>query len=97
MVRNVALLKMILVAAALAATATPARSDAVAGIYKGRTVSLIIGYSVGSGYDLYARLLARFIGIHPRPSDRPRAEHAGRGQPEGRDVPLTASLPRTAA
>ena len=62
MVRNVALLKMILVAAALAATATPARSDAVAGFYKGRTVSLIIGYSVGSGYDLYARLLARFIG-----------------------------------
>jgi tripartite-type tricarboxylate transporter receptor subunit TctC len=30
--------------------------------YKGRTVSLIIGYSVGSGYDIYARLLARFIG-----------------------------------
>ena len=62
MVRNIALVKMILVAAAVAAPAAPPRSDAVAEFYKGRTVSLVIGYSVGSGYDLYARLLARFIG-----------------------------------
>jgi len=32
--------------------------------YRGRTVSLIVGFSVGSGYDLYARLLARHIGKH---------------------------------
>jgi len=32
--------------------------------YKGRTVSLVIGYSPGTGYDIYARLLARFIGRH---------------------------------
>jgi tripartite-type tricarboxylate transporter receptor subunit TctC len=64
MVRNAPLVKVILVAAALAAAATPARSDAVEDFYRGRTVSLVIGYSVGSGYDLYARLLARFIGRH---------------------------------
>ena len=29
--------------------------------YKGKTVSLIIGYSVGGGYDLYGRLLARHM------------------------------------
>jgi len=39
-----------------------ARSAGVEDFYKGRAVSLIIGYSVGSGYDIYARLLARFIG-----------------------------------
>jgi tripartite-type tricarboxylate transporter receptor subunit TctC len=41
---------------------TAARSGAVEEFYKGRSVPLIIGYSVGSGYDIYARLLARFIG-----------------------------------
>jgi tripartite-type tricarboxylate transporter receptor subunit TctC len=41
---------------------TSARSAAVEEFYKGRSVPLIIGYSVGSGYDIYARLLARFIG-----------------------------------
>ena len=43
---------------------TGARSAGVEEFYKGRTISLIIGYSVGSGYDIYARLLARFIGRH---------------------------------
>lgn len=32
--------------------------------YKGRVVDLYIGYSVGGGYDLYARVLARHIGNH---------------------------------
>jgi tripartite-type tricarboxylate transporter receptor subunit TctC len=32
--------------------------------YKGRNVQLVIGYSVGGGYDAYARLLARYIGKH---------------------------------
>jgi tripartite-type tricarboxylate transporter receptor subunit TctC len=41
---------------------TGARSAGVEEFYRGHTVSLIIGYSAGSGYDIYARLLARFIG-----------------------------------
>jgi tripartite-type tricarboxylate transporter receptor subunit TctC len=32
--------------------------------YKGKNVELYIGYSVGGGYDLYARVLARHIGKH---------------------------------
>ena len=32
--------------------------------YKGRNIELYIGYSVGGGYDLYARVLARHIGKH---------------------------------
>jgi tripartite-type tricarboxylate transporter receptor subunit TctC len=32
--------------------------------YKGRSISLVIGYSAGGGYDAYARLLARYIGRH---------------------------------
>ena len=32
--------------------------------YKGKSVELYIGYSVGGGYDLYARVLARHIGKH---------------------------------
>jgi tripartite-type tricarboxylate transporter receptor subunit TctC len=32
--------------------------------YRGKTVDLLIGYSVGGGYDVYARLLARHLGKH---------------------------------
>jgi tripartite-type tricarboxylate transporter receptor subunit TctC len=41
-----------------------ARSGGVEEFYKGKTVSLLIGYSVGGGYDAYARLLARHFGKH---------------------------------
>ena len=33
--------------------------DAVADFYRGRTVTLIVGYSAGGGYDTYSRILAR--------------------------------------
>lgn len=49
---------------ALIALAGTAAADDVADFYKSRDVSLIIGYSVGGGYDAYARLLARYIGKH---------------------------------
>jgi tripartite-type tricarboxylate transporter receptor subunit TctC len=45
-------------------TAQPGRADSVEDFYKGKTVNLIIGYSVGGGYDLYGRLLARHLGKH---------------------------------
>ena len=32
--------------------------------YRGKTVEIYVGYTVGGGYDLYARLLARHIGKH---------------------------------
>ena len=36
----------------------------VASFYKGRTVTIDIGYSAGGGYDIYARVLARHLGDH---------------------------------
>jgi len=38
------------------------RADEVADFYKGKTVSLLIGFGVGGGYDTYSRLLARHYG-----------------------------------
>src|SRR5258705_3207643 len=32
--------------------------------YKGRTVQVIVGFSAGGGYDLYARVLARHMSRH---------------------------------
>jgi tripartite-type tricarboxylate transporter receptor subunit TctC len=54
------------IAAALAATLStqPAGSGGVEDFYKGKTISLLIGYSVGGGYDAYGRLLARHFGKH---------------------------------
>ena len=39
-------------------------ADPVEDFYRGRTMTLIIGYSVAGGYDTYARVLARFMGKH---------------------------------
>ncbi len=52
------------VAALLALSGLAVAADSVEDFYKGRNVSLVIGYSVGGGYDAYARLLARYIGKH---------------------------------
>ncbi len=48
--------------AIIAVSTVPARSQSVEEFYKGRSMPLIIGFSAGSGYDIYARLLARFMG-----------------------------------
>jgi tripartite-type tricarboxylate transporter receptor subunit TctC len=56
----------ILVALALVVS-FPASRSALAqddGFYKGKTVTLVVGYSVGGGYDQYARALARHLGRH---------------------------------
>ncbi len=44
---------------AVAAHAQPAEE-----FYRGRTINLVIGYSVGGGYDLHGRMLARHLGKH---------------------------------
>jgi tripartite-type tricarboxylate transporter receptor subunit TctC len=52
-------------ASALALSATPAAAQsAVEAFYKGRTVEMIIGTTPGGGYDLYGRLIARYVGRH---------------------------------
>jgi tripartite-type tricarboxylate transporter receptor subunit TctC len=54
---------MALLLASLALT-SQAGADAVADFYKGRTITLIVGYGPGGGYDLFARLMARHLGRH---------------------------------
>src|SRR6201987_1176295 len=56
--------KSLMIVAALTALASVALADGVADFYKSRSISMIIGYSVGGGYDAYARLLAHYIGKH---------------------------------
>jgi tripartite-type tricarboxylate transporter receptor subunit TctC len=57
-------LALALAAAAAASLAAPTFADDVADFYHGKRISLVIGYGSGGGYDLYARLLGRFIGAH---------------------------------
>ena len=40
------------------------RAQAQADFYRGKTIDLMIGYSVGGGYDVYARLIAKHLGKH---------------------------------
>ena len=51
-------------ALALVVLAGLACAAGVEDFYKGRNVTLVIGYSVGGGYDAYARLLGRYFGKH---------------------------------
>ena len=44
----------------VATTHASAQSD----FYKGKTVTIVVGYSAGGGYDQYARLVARHLGNH---------------------------------
>src|SRR5437867_4183492 len=55
-------LGMLLVATVVVMTAGPGRAQTE--FFKGRAVDLYIGYSVGGGYDVYARLVAKHIGRH---------------------------------
>lgn len=55
---------MTIVLAATIGATTATRAEDVASFYKGRTVTIDIGYSAGGGYDFYARVLARHLGDH---------------------------------
>ena len=50
--------------ACLAVHAPVAKAQSVEDFYRGRTLNLVIGYSVGGGYDIHGRLLARHLGKH---------------------------------
>lgn len=53
-----------LYAAALLLAAVPASADEVADFYKGKTVTIAIGFGPGGTYDAYARLFARHMSKH---------------------------------
>ena len=46
------------------AISTPAIADDNGSFFAGKTVRIVVGFSPGGGYDLYARELARYLGRH---------------------------------
>src|SRR5258708_2542379 len=48
----------------LAAAAPAAAQQSVADFYKGKTPRIIVGVGVGSGFDINARVLARYLPVH---------------------------------
>jgi tripartite-type tricarboxylate transporter receptor subunit TctC len=41
-----------------------AATDSAEAFYKGKRLRMVIGYTTGGGYDIYARVLARYMGKH---------------------------------
>jgi tripartite-type tricarboxylate transporter receptor subunit TctC len=39
-------------------------ADDVADFYKGKTFTIVVGHEVGTGFDIYSRVLARHVGRH---------------------------------
>jgi tripartite-type tricarboxylate transporter receptor subunit TctC len=56
--------KLFAVPAILAVLGAGAAAQSPAEFYKGKTIDMMIGYSVGGGYDVYARVVARHMGRH---------------------------------
>ena len=46
------------------AAQTPVAADDAEAFYKSHALRIVVGHEVGTGFDLYARLLARFMGRH---------------------------------
>jgi tripartite-type tricarboxylate transporter receptor subunit TctC len=44
--------------------ATPARAADTSSFFAGKTVRILVGFSPGGGYDVYARELGRYLGRH---------------------------------
>jgi tripartite-type tricarboxylate transporter receptor subunit TctC len=44
--------------------AAPAAADDVADFYKDKTVTIVVGHQTGTGFDIYARVLAQHFGRH---------------------------------
>ena len=42
----------------------PAKADGLEDVYKGKDMAFNVGFDVGGGYDLYARVLSRHFGRH---------------------------------
>jgi len=57
-------MKALLVLFLLLTTQTASAQEDVAAFYKGKTIRLLVGIGVGSGYDINARLLARHMANH---------------------------------
>jgi hypothetical protein len=60
--RKIRMRQALLAFAALLALDSAAPAQDVAAFYAGKTIRLVVGVDVGSGYDVNARLLARHMG-----------------------------------
>ena len=58
------MIKALLTACAFIISTPALAQESVADFYKGKTIRLIVGVGVGSGYDINARLLARHMAQH---------------------------------
>jgi tripartite-type tricarboxylate transporter receptor subunit TctC len=58
------LVRMLGVCVCVVSAVTPALADPVADFYRGKTISLYVGFPPGGGYDIYARVLAPHLGRH---------------------------------
>src|SRR5436305_2968426 len=67
--------------AVLACPPPPTQAQTAAEFYKGKTVEIYVGTSVGGGYDAYARMLARHIAkyIPGNPTVVPKNMEGGGG------------------
>ena len=62
--RHTALFRIAATAAAVLLFGQPATADEVGDFYRGKTVTLYLGYPPGGAYDIYARLIGRHLTRH---------------------------------
>ena len=60
--RTGSLLALAALLCGLATRSSAAETDVVADFYKGKSITLIVGFPPGGGYDAYTRVLARHLG-----------------------------------
>ncbi len=63
-----------------------AQSAGGCGFFKGKTVELVIPFSAGGGFDVYGRMVAKYMGDELRGGAHDRAQPAGRRR-SARDQP----------
>src|SRR5213083_2629870 len=51
-------------AASPAAAPSQVDTKAIGDFFSGKTIRIVVGFAAGGGYDVYARLIARFFGSH---------------------------------
>src|ERR1700754_35875 len=56
--------RSLIAAVMVMAAVTGANADDVENFYKGKTFTIVVGHEVGTGFDIYSRVLARHLGRH---------------------------------
>src|SRR3977135_3933631 len=64
LIRRMAGACVALIIAQMSAHSQTPPTDSVANFYRGKTISLYVGFPPGGGYDLYARLFAPYFTKH---------------------------------